>query len=403
MQQARLRTRLALVAMAAAAGCAAVVLHAEGPHTGQVGVAGAAPAAQAAPAVLRLAAQANPAARRIYPYSIVPGGVASRLELARAVMADKVVAAHYAGFAVDKADLRTVPRARAVYVSYRKGDRVYWTANKVMLAEGETVLSDGRNDIRARCGNRISDTPQLPVEVKGPSEQVLDTPVEQTRVDSDGALREVAFDPDDEGENRPFTLQSFPNGAGLLTAVQAQTGADRSGFGLTDAGAGNGGLGYLDALAGTERRQALLGMLASSASGLGGGKPDGGATTGGAGNGGLSGGGAADTGGGLATGGQGSHNAGDPPAGGATGGAGTGSTGGAGGAGTGTGGSNTGSGGDTGGDKPQDPTVPPDPHPDPLPDHGNPSKPHELPEPGSLWLIAAAVAALLLQRRLERS
>lgn len=124
----------------------------------------------AAPGVVRAADQPSPAtARRVYPYSIVPGGLQGRAELVQVVKDDKVVAAHYAGFAVHKARLRSVDKPRAVYVSYRKGEQVYWTSKKMMLAAGETLLSDGQHDIRARCGNRIADTPQLPVEAGGPA------------------------------------------------------------------------------------------------------------------------------------------------------------------------------------------------------------------------------------------
>lgn len=380
MQQARLQKRLAVAATLAAAGCALVLLQHEA-HPEQRRPAAPTPAVQA-PSLLRLAAQASPPpapARHVYPYSIVPGGVTSRTELARAVLADKTVAAHYAGFDTDKAELRTVPKARAVYVSYRKGDHVYWTAKKVMLAEGEAVLSDGRSDIRARCGNRISDTPQLPVEASGPSERELDTPVEQTQAAEDGALREVAFDPDEDGgEGQSFVTQSFANGAGLLTAAQAQASAGRAGL-------ANGGPGYLDSLADTERRNTMLAMLANSASGLGGRTPNGG--NGGAGN--TSGG--STSGGGIVTGGLGSHNTGDTAP--------TGSDGES----AGSGGSGNGGGtGDAGGGKPAEPTVRPDPGSDPLPGRDNPPKDHPLPEPDSLWLSGVAGAALLVQRRLRR-
>lgn len=123
---------------------------------------------------------AKPAVRRIYPYSVLPGGVATRAELVRIVRSDKVVAAHYADFQVDQARPLTVRLARAVHVSYRKGDKVYWTAKKVMLREGETLLSDGRNEMRARCANRISDVARFPVEADAPSPELLDVAFEET-------------------------------------------------------------------------------------------------------------------------------------------------------------------------------------------------------------------------------
>lgn len=138
-------------------------------------------------------------ARRIYPYSIVPGGVASREDLARRAGADPVVARHYASFDIGKAHPVAVTRARAVHVSYRKGDKVYWTAHKVMLAAGETVFTDGASDIRGRCGNRISDRPQLPVAMNEPSAQELDASMSVAfNGDDDGGLQNTGFSLDDD-------------------------------------------------------------------------------------------------------------------------------------------------------------------------------------------------------------
>ncbi|VXB74358.1 PEP-CTERM motif-containing protein [Massilia sp. 9I] len=130
------------------------------------------------PAAVHLALADGPATvrgvRRIYPYSVVPGGVSGQAELKRVIRTDRVVAAHYAEFDVDKARPVAVGKAREVYVSYRKGGQVFWTAHKVKLAEGETLLSDGRNEMRARCANRISDVAQYPVEPHRPAMEELD-------------------------------------------------------------------------------------------------------------------------------------------------------------------------------------------------------------------------------------
>jgi hypothetical protein len=381
MKRARLQKRVAVASMLAVGSCAAFLLQPQAQRPDQAAVtASPVPVPVPVPAVLHVATQAAPAvARRVYPYSIVPGGVTDRIELARAVMVDKVVAAHYAGFAVDKAILRTVARARAVYVSYRKGDQVYWTARKVTLAEGESVLSDGQNELRARCGNRISDTPQLPVEVKGPDEHELDIPLEQVRADEDGTLREVAFALDDQhGEGQRFVLQSFPNGAGLLAAAQPLAGL---------------GQASLDSQFDADRRQALLASLASPVIDLGDRATGSGATNSGAtdttnetapGNGGT--GGTDGTGSGdSSTSGNTSDTA--PGAAGST-----------------DNGSTTadGSGSKPTGDAPGNPPAPiPGPGAAPLPSGNLPTKPHELPEPGGLWLAGVAAAALLLQRRLR--
>jgi hypothetical protein len=117
---------------------------------------------------------------RVYPYSIIPGGIESVEELKDAVAKDRIVAAHYEdeGFDLAKARVIRLDRARDVYVSYRRGDNAYWTTRKVKLNVGETLISDGRHTARARCGNLISDVPAYPAFVDEPTPSVLDTPLD---------------------------------------------------------------------------------------------------------------------------------------------------------------------------------------------------------------------------------
>jgi hypothetical protein len=131
--------------------------------------------------VARIAA---PAGRQVYPFSIVPGGVLSREELVHVVNTDSVVAEHYAGFNVDAARVVKVTKPRAVYVSYRKGNEIYWTSKKLMLAQGETLLTDGVNELRTRCGNRISESPQSPVATDEPTSEVMDSSVESMAMET---------------------------------------------------------------------------------------------------------------------------------------------------------------------------------------------------------------------------
>lgn len=171
-------------------------------------------------------AQQTAPARRIYRHSVVPGGVADKVELARILRTDRLVAAHYATFNVDNARAVTVTSPRAVYVSYRKNDQIYWTSKKVMLEKGETLLTDGEHEIRARCANRISDVPQYPVEPHGPTEAELDTvlavgaPSDLVGADSEeGGMLPVGMDDltTNEAVGQRYYTTSFPNGAGLLT------------------------------------------------------------------------------------------------------------------------------------------------------------------------------------------
>lgn len=171
--------RLGMIAVSGVAlGAAALLLAGSGkPHGALALQEASTPSPTAASASQAGAAQAN-LPRRIYPYSIIPGGVLDVAELKQVLRNDRVVAAHYADFNVDKARAIKVTKARAVYVSYRKGDQVYWTAKKLMLVPGETLFTDGEHEMRGRCANRISDVPRFPVEPDGPTEVELDLALE---------------------------------------------------------------------------------------------------------------------------------------------------------------------------------------------------------------------------------
>jgi len=123
-----------------------------------------------------------PNARRpLYPYSVIPYGVASGQELQAALHRDSVAAAHYSGFNPKSAHVVRLAKERQVFVSYRLGNHIYWTSKKVTLHAGETLLTDGTHLVRTRCGNRISNFPVLPISPREPPEQVLRSPVVQPR------------------------------------------------------------------------------------------------------------------------------------------------------------------------------------------------------------------------------
>ncbi len=131
--------------------------------------------APAKPAVITMVAEQR--TRNVYPYSIVPGG-ALELDEARQAMTDPAVIANFAGF--DFAKLRQVKLGRDLvgYVSYRLGEKTYWTSKTVTLRVGETVFTDGVNLVRGRCLNGYSPIAMQPIGPDEPAEEVLDTPVE---------------------------------------------------------------------------------------------------------------------------------------------------------------------------------------------------------------------------------
>jgi hypothetical protein len=122
-----------------------------------------------------LAVQArNP--RVVYPYSVVPGGVKSSEELQSIAAHDPVVAEHYSGFSYKQARVVEVSEPRLVYLSYRRGDRVYWSHKQAKLHVGEKLLTDGHITARTRCGNQVSVLPQANTSPNEPTMAELDRP-----------------------------------------------------------------------------------------------------------------------------------------------------------------------------------------------------------------------------------
>jgi len=96
--------------------------------------------------------------REYFPYSIIPGGVRSTEELREAIKNDPVVAKHYADFDVNHVRFERLQKPMLMHVSYRIGSNVFWTRRTLHIKAGETILTDGVNCARGRCGNRMSET-----------------------------------------------------------------------------------------------------------------------------------------------------------------------------------------------------------------------------------------------------
>jgi hypothetical protein len=115
-----------------------------------------------------------PKERPAYRHAVVRTGVYSSREAESAIRNDAVVRVHYSGIQAPKLEPIRSP-GLSMFVSYRRGERVYWTSKRVHVLEGEALLTDGTNMIRARCGNRLAESPQQPVEAQNsqPSEAEL--------------------------------------------------------------------------------------------------------------------------------------------------------------------------------------------------------------------------------------
>jgi hypothetical protein len=144
------------------------------------------------------------ATRPLFHYSIIPGGVETPRELQNAIAHDPVVAAHYAGFNLSKTCLTHLDHDRSVYVSYRVGEKVFWTKKPLKLAKGETLITDGAHMARTRCGNRISESPMEPISPAEPQPEALETAQDPGLLSDPGPAFELPLDP--------------PQGAGIQVA-----------------------------------------------------------------------------------------------------------------------------------------------------------------------------------------
>lgn len=149
------------------------------------------------------------AAPPVYRNSVIPGGVRQSSELTFALARDRVASVHYANFDAASASIVHVKAPRLVHVSYRMDDKIYWTKRKVRIPAGEALLTDGNTFVRARCGNRIADTPQGAVSDKEPAPEELDTVIAPPR-----AAPNDTTNPADNVDPRPWPLDRFFNSEG---------------------------------------------------------------------------------------------------------------------------------------------------------------------------------------------
>ena len=121
------------------------------------------------------------AVRPVYRHSVVPGGVRSPEEIENVIQRDQVVAAHYKGIEPRLMRNERLQQPLLAHVSYRLGDKIYWTKKPVQLPKNEPVMTDGQTTIRERCGNLISMEPLAPAsedEPPLPSFDLLMDPME---------------------------------------------------------------------------------------------------------------------------------------------------------------------------------------------------------------------------------
>jgi len=172
------RVRILRRARACVPWAAAVALLASlAPSTADRASRASAPRLRPASAPIPIATDLIPVVRPVYRYSVVHGGTYNAEELKDDIRGDPVVARHYSGFDTGTTQVVELREDLSAHVSYRIGDRVYWTKNRLRLSRGEKLLSDGRELARTRCGNRVSLLPETPTSEDEPPAEDFDTTI----------------------------------------------------------------------------------------------------------------------------------------------------------------------------------------------------------------------------------
>lgn len=179
--KARRRRRIVTGLLAALTICGValsfVLVKGPAPHRSIVDASTATPEPSGSVRAASVAAPVRP----VYRHSVVPGGVRSPEEIEHVIQRDRVVAAHYKNIAPQLMRNERLQQPLLAHVSYRLGDKIYWTKKPVQLPKYEPIMTDGTTTIRERCGNLISMEPLAPAsdeEPPPPSFDLLMAPME---------------------------------------------------------------------------------------------------------------------------------------------------------------------------------------------------------------------------------
>ena len=201
---------------------------------------------------VKVAETALPENQMVYPWSVVPGGVDSPQAMGKAMAADSVVGAHYAGLQPGSFHPERLAEKKQGYVSYRIGDKIYWTRRMVTLAAGEPVLTDGHTLVRGRCGNLFSETPREPVAPLAvePAEKDMEEPVRAAQLMASREMRAEApvetekFENPKSFDERAGSVLPTPQPEDALPPVWvAGGGIGGPGGGVMGVGGAGGGVG----------------------------------------------------------------------------------------------------------------------------------------------------------------
>jgi hypothetical protein len=98
------------------------------------------------------------------------------------------VGKHFFGFDFRRAKVVELGEPKLVYLSYRIGNKVFWTKKKVHLRKGEKLVTDGVISARTRCANQVSATPQNAASAEEPPAEMFEDPF-----DAGGTAKQFSF------------------------------------------------------------------------------------------------------------------------------------------------------------------------------------------------------------------
>lgn len=167
--------------------------------------------------------EANGGRRVVYSLSVVPGGLCSDAEAITAAERDSVVRNHYSGIQLHNLRLAKAPGSLSGYLSYRRGDKVYWTKTARTIPEGEALLVSGQEKLRARCGNRISDTKRMPVGESEPTDEELSMYSDPSAGSATGTSEHQAELTTGDGDAEEARAGATGSGSNRASAQPAET------------------------------------------------------------------------------------------------------------------------------------------------------------------------------------
>lgn len=91
--------------------------------------------------------------RKVYPHSLIPGGVRGIYELRLRIQSDPILSRYYEGFSWADARSCMLPTGR-YFVSVRSESEITWSKTPIERG-GQNCITDGTRTILTKCGNEV--------------------------------------------------------------------------------------------------------------------------------------------------------------------------------------------------------------------------------------------------------